>query len=106
MWLLRDGRIYSNPDEFIKVLIDEGTVTQNITIELDSMHERCVETWDLLGDTFFTAFDVEFHVEEKATTKGIIMERHGEFGERYVIRHGEHNIRGCTPKEQWVVLND
>ena len=88
MWLLKDGRCFTRPDAFLRVLVGEGECIGTQEAVLDEDTVRVIEKWVLDGVEFFTSYD---KTDDGST-------------DRRVLMSVDLDMQGCIPKERWVVV--
>jgi len=104
MWLLKDGRCFTKPDAFLRVLVCEGECICTQEAVLDENVTRVVEKWVLDGVEFFTSYDKVKEKSERMGPNGLAVVTEERLTDRRVLMSVDLFERSYTPKEKWRVV--
>jgi len=104
MWLLNDGRHFTGPDAFLRVLVCEGECICTQEAVLDENVTRVVEKWVLDDVEFFTSYDKVKEKGERMGPNGLTIVDEERLTDRRVLMSVDLFERSYTPKEKWRVV--
>lgn len=104
VWLLKDGRAFQDPYEFLEVLMREGVCTGNMTISFDNGYlKRLIEKWTIDGQDFLTEYDVVVTECERLGPDGLVISRGHAQTTRRVIGAKDLGKSASKNIEDWLL---
>jgi hypothetical protein len=104
MWLLKDGRCFTRPDAFLRVLVGEGECIGTQEAVLDENVTRVVEKWVLDDVEFFTSYDKVKEKSERMGPDGLTVVDEERLTDRRVLMSVDLFEKSYVPKERWVEI--